>query len=463
MINLKYFNMKTFNKKLVFKTSGILFLLVVLVACGNKKDVKASQSDTGKYVQIATGQVDTYGENGEILNNLKPGDSLYGQDADYLKGKKMAYVKNGDGTTTDKNTGLMWEEIPTTDGFDLQGAKDYAENLKLGGYDDWRLPTAKELYSISDFSEGWPYLNTNYFSLVNNEHVDKSEQYWADNKYVGHTEEGQYAAAFGVNHATGHIKAYPGEAPEGGGDLKGPPPGNQKPQGEEGENRNENRPPRPSENNNQGQQGQEGDKREENRPPPPNGNSERPQGNPMLKHVRAVRGNSYGINDFLDNGDETITDKATGLMWSKSDSQKGVDWKNALVYAQESDLAGYTDWRLPNVKELQGIVDYDYAPGAKDSDLDRAAINPIFNISEIKNENNDKDYPYFWSSTSARFQQGRPYYYAWYVAFGRAVNPTGLDFHGAGAVRFDTKHENGPASEGGERYYNYVRLVRNVN
>ena len=125
-------------------------------------------------------------------------------------------------------------------------------------------------------------------------------------------------------------------------------------------------------------------------------------------------------------------------------------------------MAEYSDWRLPNVKELQGIVDYDYAPGAQESKQEGPAIDPIFNISEITNENSDLDYPYFWTSTSAHFQKGKPFYYAWYVAFGRAVNNEGLDFHGAGAVRFDTKHENGPASEGGERYYNYVRLVRNL-
>ena len=422
-----------------FKISVFSIVLVCLGCMDTTKKVLVSldtvQNTERNYVQIATGQNSLYGEDGQMITALKPSDSLFGQDANYLKGKKMSYQKNDNGITIDLNTGLMWQEVPTTEGFDWQGAKDYAENLELGGYDDWRMPTTKELYSISDFSEGWPYLDITYFSLVNNTHVDKNEQYWTSNKYVGHTEEGGYTAAFGVNHATGHIKAYAAEAPKDMKDRKGPPPsGQDRPEGDE----------------------------DGHRPPPPGNNGDRPKGNPMLKHVRAVRGNAYGINDFKDNEDETITDKATGLMWSKNDSEKGLDWKNALYYAEHSKLAGYADWRLPNVKELQGIVDYSYAPGARDSKLDRAAINPIFNSSEITNENGDKDYPYYWSSTSARFQKGKPYYYAWYVAFGRAVNNEGLDFHGAGAVRFDTKHENGPASEGGERYYNYVRLVRNI-
>ncbi|WP_158850237.1 DUF1566 domain-containing protein [Algibacter sp. L1A34] len=431
--------MKTLKNTTARVVTLIVLLMFTVQACKDKNSsAQPIINDVQNYVQVATGQVTLYDEDGNVIPSLKPSDSLFGQDANYLKGKKMSYQKNEEGITTDLNTGLMWQEVPTTEGFDWKGAKEYCENLELDGYDDWRMPTAKELYSISDFSEGWPYLDTNYFSLVNNEHVDKSEQYWADNKYVGHTEEGQYAAAFGVNHATGHIKAYPGEEPEDRGDRKGPPPGNQKPQGQESEN------------------GEKG-----NRPPPP-GNGERPTGNPMLKHVRAVRGNAYGVNDFYDNGDNTITDKASGLMWSKNDSEKGLDWKNALYYAENSTLAEYSDWRLPNVKELQGIVDYDFAPGAKDKEQEGPAIDPIFNISEITNENSDIDYPYFWTSTSAHFQKGKPFYYAWYVAFGRAVNNEGLDFHGAGAVRFDTKHENGPASEGGERYYNYVRLVRNL-
>jgi len=437
--------------------------MILVQSCKEKNaEVKTNAiNQKANYIQVATGQVHAYDEDGNIANFLKPGDSLYGQDAHYLKGKVMSFKKNSNGTVTDNNTGLMWQEIPTSEGFNWKDAKAYCENLELGGYDDWRLPTAKELYSISDFNEGWPYLDTAYFSLVNNDYVDKSEQYWADNAYVGHTEEGQYTAAFGVNHATGHIKAYAGEAPEGRADRKGPPPGNEKPQAA-GTHNDENRPPPPGENREQSQR-EKGRERDENRPPPPGGNGERPQGNPMLKHVRAVRGNTYGENEFVDNGDNTITDNATGLMWAKADSKKGLDWKNALTYAENSELAGYSDWRLPNVKELQGIVDYNYALGAKNSDYDGPAINPLFNCSEITNENNVKDYPYYWTSTSARFQKGKPYYYAWYVSFGRAVNNEGLDFHGAGAVRFDTKHENGPASEGGERYYNYVRLVRNVD
>ncbi|MDP8268099.1 MAG: hypothetical protein P9L97_05165, partial [Candidatus Tenebribacter davisii] len=103
------------------------------------------------------------------------------------------------------------------------------------------------------------------------------------------------------------------------------------------------------------------------------------------------------------------------------------------------------------------------APGASDPALDRAAIDPLFTCTQIINEAGDDDYPYYWTSTSALFESGGAYYYAWYVAFGMAVNAEGQDFHGAGAVRFDTKVEDGPAGEGGERYYNYVRLVRNVN
>ncbi|MDY7079110.1 MAG: DUF1566 domain-containing protein, partial [Chloroflexota bacterium] len=147
-------------------------------------------------------------------------------------------------------------------------------------------------------------------------------------------------------------------------------------------------------------------------------------------------------------GDGTITDDATGLMWAQDDSGEGVDWGSALelaVQANEENYLGYSDWRVPNVKELQSIVDYTGVYPAIDTSL--------FNIT-------DED-AYFWSSTSAYFSPATPgYYYAWYVAFGYAVDPDGNDSHGAGAVRFDTKVEGGPAGEEPGRIYNYIRLVR---
>jgi len=173
------------------------------------------------------------------------------------------------------------------------------------------------------------------------------------------------------------------------------------------------------------------------------------------RYVRCVRGDTYGINDFVDNEDSTITDAATGLMWAQEDSGTGMDWETALAYAEDSTYASYDDWRLPNVKELQSIVDYSGVFPAIDS---------MFNISEITNEAGNADYPYFWTSTSNPYIDPREdpagYWYAWYVAFGYAVDPDGNDCHGAGAVRFDTKAEGDPSGEGAPRVYNYVRLVR---
>ena len=270
--------------------------------------------------------------------------------------------------------------------------------LSLAGHDDWRAPSLKELFSISNFATGWPYFDTTYFDLAGSS-VSKDEQFWSSNQYVGVTVEGGPDAAFGVNHGTGHIKAY-------GANGTGPVSGN---------------------------------------------------------YVRCVRGDSYGINQFVDNGDGTVTDQATGLMWMQVDSGSGLDWEQALAYAQtqnEANYLGHNDWRLPNVKELQSIVDYTRSPSAVESANVGPAIDPMFTCTGITNEAGDADYPYYWTSTSARFKAGEDFYYGWYVAFGMAVNPDGADFHGAGAVRFDTKVEGGPAGEDGARYYNYVRLVR---
>ena len=54
----------------------------------------------------------------------------------------------------------------------------------------------------------------------------------------------------------------------------------------------------------------------------------------------------------------TITDQATGLMWTKHDSAAPMNWLDALAHAENLQLAGHGDWRLPNVKELQSLIHY---------------------------------------------------------------------------------------------------------
>ena len=380
-------------------------LAFIFFACSEDDSVISNDTDevsleevaiNPEYIVIDTGQENFYNSDGSVISIPSAGEAFYGQDAQFDGTAFSFEVK--DGIVTDLNTGLMWQQVPSSEDFSWADAVTYCQSLELGGYDDWRIPTAKELYSISNFNTGWPYLDLNYFTLASGQ-VTKDEQYWSSNYYVGVTVEGGSNAAFGVNHVTGHIKAYSANA-------SGPVGG---------------------------------------------------------KYVRAVRGEQYGVNSFVDNGNGTIIDNASGLMWAQDDGGVTLDWENALAYAENSELASFTDWRLPDVKELQGIVDYSYSPSATDASKVGPAIDPIFSCTQIKNEAGNDDYGYYWTSTSAPFTKGEPYYYAWYVAFGMAVNGAGEDFHGAGGVRFDTKVEGGPLGEGGERYYNYVRLVRDIN
>ena len=65
---------------------------------------------------------------------------------------KNNFVDNNDGTISDLATGLMWQKSDDGIARDWQTALSYSENLSLAGYSDWRLPSAKELQSIVDYS-----------------------------------------------------------------------------------------------------------------------------------------------------------------------------------------------------------------------------------------------------------------------------------------------------------------------
>jgi hypothetical protein len=320
------------------------------------------------FIIVDTGQEAFYDNHGKI-NEPQPGDAFYGQDAHY-QGTQPSYVDNGDGTVTDLNTGLMWQQIPG-DKLTWADAVAGADSCSLAGYDDWRLPTIKELYSLIDFNgitgmsvdTSVPYIDTHYFDFeygdtrAGERHIDA--QYWSSTEYVGTTMNGD-ATVFGVNFADGRIKGYPRDTGPGG--------------------------------------------------------------LPMRQFVRYVRGNpDYGLNDFIDNGDGTIIDHATGLMWSQDDSGEGMNWEDALAWVQqmnEENYLGYNDWRLPNAKELQSVVDYTRAPATTNS----AAIDPIFSVTSIIDEGGETNYPFFWTGTT--HLDGPPDVrgtFAVYIAFGEAL------------------------------------------
>jgi hypothetical protein len=98
-------------------------------------------------------------------------------------------------------------------------------------------------------------------------------------------------------------------------------------------------------------------------------------------------------------------------MWTQNDSATGLDWQEALAWVQarnaESYL-GYADWRLPNAKELQGLVDYSRSPDTSNS----AAIDPLFETTHIVNEAGAADFPMYWSNTTHANYTDRPGTYA---------------------------------------------------
>lgn len=331
----------------------------------------ASHAQDLTYPVVDTMQDTCFDLLGDAIDCPAEGEALYGQDAQYSR-LPASYTENGDGTVLDDNTGLVWQQTPQNDRLQYLDAIGYCSALDLGGRTDWRVPSIKELYSLADNrgelltpeeGEPTPYIDTSVFDFEYPEgEMAFAGQYWSSTLYVkGPVQNGRNQAAFGFNFADGHIKAYgtgldfyTGATATGG--LTGPDgqmPGN---------------------------------------------------------YVRCVSGEEgvYGINDFVDNADGTVTDDASGLMWQQSDDGTRREWAEALAYCEALDLAGYDDWTLPNSKELQSIVDYDRT-GFPAIDEDYLTITEASDTLD------------FWTSTTFGDWKN----YANVIAFGLALSKAG--------------------------------------
>ena len=64
-------------------------------------------------------------------------------------------------------------------------------------------------------------------------------------------------------------------------------------------------------------------------------------------------------NRFIDNGDGTVTDKKSGLMWAKTDNQHDISWKKAQKWVgakfAKTLTRKYDNWRLPTLSELEAL------------------------------------------------------------------------------------------------------------
>ena len=379
--------------------------------------------DISGYPIVGTNQTTFYGNSTEITAP-NSGEAFYGQNANY-SGNEPSYTDNGNGTITDNVTGLMWAQSSDLNGdgtIDADDKLSYADALAgassfdLAGYTDWRLPSIKEAYSLILFSgediSGYDGTSAEGFTPFIN--TDYFEFGYGDLDAGERLIDAQFAttAKYVSTTMNGNETMFCTNLADGR--IKGYP-------------------------------------------------------THKLFYVMYVRGNTtYGINNYSDNGDGTITDNATGLMWMQDDNGEGLIWEDALSYAENYEYAGHTDWRLPNAKELQSIVDYTRSPSTTSS----AAIDPLFNCTQITNEAGDADYACYWTSTThVSWAAGHEGEQAAYLSFGRAMGYMGswMDVHGAGAQRSDPKIGNPddyPTGHGPQgdaiRILNYVRLVSNV-
>lgn len=124
--------------------------------------------------------------------------NIAGEDADYTINPPW-YTDNGDGTVTDNNTGLIWQQNEDDVQTYWSDAKAHCAGLSLGGKLGWRLPTKFELVTLVNLNQTNPAIDTAYFKGTN---VDKG--YWTSAEELGKAYN-----AWLVDFSTGGTSTWP--------------------------------------------------------------------------------------------------------------------------------------------------------------------------------------------------------------------------------------------------------------
>ena len=317
-----------------------------------------------------------------------------GQDGEYQKGvawPNPRFTDNGNGTVTDNLTGLVWlKDANCTPVF---GQKNWATALSdannlAAGYcgltdgsspGDWRLPNVRELSSLTDFSQYGPALPGGHpFTGV------QSSFYWSSTTVAAQT---HWDYAWGVDMSHGEVYGHPKDDayyvwPVRGGwdNLFGVIGTYPAPVEKTGQTGCWDAGGNPIDCGGTGQDGE------------------------------YQKGVAWPNPRFTDNGNGTVTDNLTGLLWLKNVNSncfgQKKSWATALSDANNLE-AGYCgladgsrpgDWRLPNVKELESLADFSqYDPALPGG-------HPFTGV-----QSGEEDY--YWSSTTFATDTAS----AWYV------------------------------------------------
>ena len=103
--------------------------------------------------------------------------------------------------------------------------------------------------------------------------------------------------------------------------------------------------------------------------------------------IRCVRGQTLHFNDLVPADTGALLDIGTGLVWQQEHDGVALTWQQALAACEGLSLAGRSDWRLPNIKELESIADASRAaPALSSAFADLAGVRRFWtSTTEVSN------------------------------------------------------------------------------